>query len=801
VSKRAAIRAAAVACAIAVVVGGNAAAAAAGSASTTGAPGRTSAAVRLKAGKPYDLAGNLAERLGIGGPERLGLPRWGQASVRLDGSPGVPVANPRTNTVYVPIQCTNPSTTASCTRTANRDVEVINAADCNAENMSDCRVVAKATVGKSPFAAVIDERTDTIYTANAIGSVSVLDGATCNATVTSGCHSLATIRTGGFPFALAFDPTTATLYVASIDGGVFVVDVANCDAITTSGCEQPVKTIKDSKDPDSIALDVATDTVYAANGGPTGNGDTVSVINGATCNGHDGSGCNRPPGVVAVGTNPTWDVVDQRTDTIYVASYNDGTVSVIDGGRCNAHVRSGCHSTPLAVPTGSGLGSVAIDSSLHTLFAMNQNDDTLSEINTNTCKGTVTSGCPPRARNRQAVIPPGGYGASSLAIMDKTATAYLVDFNGQRALSVMSIKGCTAVDTTRCRLEAPSVPDPEYQMTADPATDTIYATNLVLPEIDVLNGATCDPKAVSGCAVVAEIPVAGFVGDVDDATHTLYASEYTGTNEVAVINTATCNAHDTTGCATPAPTITVGAFPGTPALNAVTRTLYVPYGDAGRNVAVVNAATCNAEVTSGCGQKPAVVKVGAFTEELAVSAKTDTVYAPSFTTGDTVAVINGATCNGTDHSGCGHLAATVNVGLYPFGIAVDDATQTVYVANNTNGDSAGTVSVINGATCNGSDPAGCNGTMPTIEVGRSPLFVALNTRTDTLYVGDYSSAAVSVVNGSKCNATVTTGCRRPAPERAVGSQPFGLAVNPYSSTVYVGDIFGSGAMSMFDGRP
>ena len=401
---------------------------------------------------------------------------------------------------------------------------------------------------------------------------------------------------------------------------------------TSSGCGQPVKTIKDSLDPDNIAVDVATDTVYATNGGPTGNGDTVSVINGATCNGHTGSGCDRPPGVVTVGANPSWDVVDQRTDTVYVASYNDGTVSVIDGGRCNAHVRSGCHSTPLAVPTGSGLTSLAIDISLHTLFVMNQGDDTLSEINTNTCNGTVTSGCPPQARNRQAAIPPGGYSANTLALMDKTATAYLVNVGGQSSLSVMSIKGCTAVYASRCRVEAPSAPAHEYLMTADPATDTIYATNYELPQIDVLNGATCDPNHVSGCAAVAEIPVAALGGAVDDATHTLYASEVTGTNEVAVINTATCNAHDTTGCAKPAATITIGPFPEIPALNTATRTLYIAFGDTASDVAVVNVASCNADLTSGCKQKPAVVKVGADTEDLAVSAKTDTIYAPSFTT-------------------------------------------------------------------------------------------------------------------------------------------------------------------------
>ena len=80
-------------------------------------------------------------------------------------------------------------------------------------------------------------------------------------------------------------------------------------------------------------------------------------------------------------------------------------------------------------------------------------------------------------------------------------------------------------------------------------------------------------------------------------------------------------------------------------------------------------------------------------------------------------MINGATCNGTNHSGCGHLAATAKVGLGPSGIAVNDRTHTVYVANNANGDSPGTVSVINGATCNGTDTAGCHRRFPAMATG------------------------------------------------------------------------------------
>lgn len=159
-------------------------------------------------------------------------------------------------------------------------------------------------------------------------------------------------------------------------------------------------------------------------------------------------------------------------------------------------------------------------------------------------------------------------------------------------------------------------------------------------------------------------------------------------------------------------------------------------------------------------------------------------------------MINGAACDATSHSGCGHLAATITVGLNPQGAAVNDRTHAVYVTNNALGDLPGTVSVINGATCNGTHTSGCTARFPTVMVGRSPISVAVNTRTGTVYVTDFSSAAVSAINGTTCRAGVTSGCRRPARLQAAGSQPVGVSVNPLTSSVYVTQLFQSGSMSI-----
>ena len=354
--------------------------------------------------------------------------------VDISGSPGVPAVNPKTGTLYVPIQCP----TAYCTTTSLSHVmDVINAATCSATDTSGCSVVARANVGGDPLAAAIDQKTDTVYTANATGTVSVVDGALCNVAVTSGCNTpLATIHTGGFLVDDVFNPRTRTLYVANLSGGVFVINGARCNSTTTQGCDQPVKVAPDDSGPSAVDVDLATDTVYAVNNG-TGNGNTVSMIDGATCNGSDGSGCNtKAQGTITVGGGSVWDAVDQNTDTVYVANVNDSTVSVINGATCNATHTSGCATTPPTVQVGASAFNVAVDDLLHTVFAVNQGDDTLSAINARTCQGTVTAGCsktPPSVEAGSNHNP--GYTGrpNTMTLLPGTDTAYLVNVGERTA--------------------------------------------------------------------------------------------------------------------------------------------------------------------------------------------------------------------------------------------------------------------------------------------------------------------------------------------------------------------------------
>jgi DNA-binding beta-propeller fold protein YncE len=454
--------------------------------------------------------------------------------------------------------------------------------------------------------------------------------------------------------------------------------------------------------------------------------------------------------------------------------------------------------------------AVAVDDTLHTVFSLNQNDDTISAINTRTCNGVSVSGCPRQARAAQAgADDAAGFSAypEAITLDASTNTAYVANVGPANVLDVLNVSGCDATETSACRSPSPSVPDQVYQASIDVATNTIYASNDTKPEIDVISGATCNAMRRAGCAPVAEIPMADpgdNVGAVDETTHTLYASDPFG-RTVSLINIATCNAVDSAGCAERPAAVTVGVQPGTPVLNPSTHTLYVPVGTTSNEVAVVNVAACNAQVSTGCGLAPGIVAVGENTEALAVSVKTNTIFAPSLgdpeASEDTVAVINGATCNGTDHTGCGKVAATARVGFGgPYGVAVDDATNTVYVADNENGFAPGTVSMINEATCNGTHVAGCAGPFSSIGVGRSPRLVSVDLTTGIVYVTDHGSADVSELDAASCNATLTTGCTNGVRLVALGSQPFGIAVNPVTNTVYVMTQLASAALSIFAGQ-
>ena len=124
-------------------------------------------------------------------------------------------------------------------------------------------------------------------------------------------------------------------------------------------------------------------------------------------------------------------------------------------------------------------------------------------------------------------------------------------------------------------------------------------------------------------------------------------------------------------------------------------------------------------------------------------------------------------------------AATIPVGQFAFGVAVDTRTDMVYAASEGTGTHTGTVSVINGQT---------RTVTATVAVGGQPYGVAVNPQTDTVYVTNGADGTVWVINGQANTVTATI---------PVGGRPYGIWADRLTNQVFVA---GDGGVTVIDGQ-
>jgi YVTN family beta-propeller protein len=372
---------------------------------------------------------------------------------------------------------------------------------------------------------------------------------------------------------------------------------------------------------------------------------------------------------IAVGGFPTGIALNPATDTIYVGNGNTGTLSLIDGRRCNASTSRGCRQRLTAVTAGADPIGIAIDGRTGTLYVAN-------------ASGTV-------------------------AVVD-----------GRR---------CNAVDTARCQAQPATVrvgPNPQF-LAVDEKTHTVYVANSGGDTVSVIDADTCNARRTSGCKVVATVRAGPlpFTLAVNDVTGTLYVADL-GEGTVSVLDASRCNATNTSGCRRKPATIRVGDFPGGIALDTRTNTVYVT-GQVTNDVWVIDGKRCNARVRSGCGSTPARVAAGPGARGIALNARTDTIYVANTAAG-TVSVIDGSTCNASVRTGCRQSAPQTPVGISPRRVVVDEVTNTVYVTNA----GSNSVTVLDGVTCNGRVHRGCEAVAP--GTGPAPATAPTTTKPSTV---------------------------------------------------------------------
>jgi YVTN family beta-propeller protein len=650
-------------------------------------------------------------------------------------------------------------------------------------------------VGTNPFGVAVNNAT--VYVADDTG-VAVIDATTCNARITAGCSQAPIpVRAGNGGIGIVADASTNTVYVANAaDDTVSVIDGSTCNALVHSGCATDHPVVHVGSLPTHLAVDPAAHTLYVSNEGAEAPGTTISMVDTLTCNAVVTTGCRVSQPTAPVGAGPDGLSVDPSSHTLYVSNGADNTVSVIDTTTCNANAATTCRSNaPTVALPSTPLGS-ALDEGTHTLFvptySLAQVPDApgaLSMIDTSTCNAGLLTGCS-HAPTRVST----GSGPIDVAINAATRRAYVVS-QEDSYVSVIDIRRCNAGRTDGCRETSPAmtIGFNGGAVAVDPSTDTIYATSQDEGTVSVLDGAACNAARRVGCRTPAPTTAIGLgpAGSaLDPTTGTLYvANQFAGT--VSVIDTGRCRARHTSGCNQPWPTVGVGQLPMAVGLDEQLDSAYVANQNSS-TVSVIDTRTCNARIVSGCGKAPASIAVvgGAFT--LSVDAHTHTVYVANIG-GDTVSVIDGQSCNAHTTSGCAQAPRTVRTGTAPAGLLVDPATHTLYVANG--GDA--TVSLLDTSRCNGRTSVDCSDAVPTVPITAAPRFLAISPATHTLYVSTTDRSTLAMVDTARCNVDTSGGCATTPPVVGVGFLPYGVAVDPSSGAVLVGNV-GDSTVSAFD---
>jgi len=347
----------------------------------------------------------------------------------------------------------------------------------------------------------------------------------------------------------------------------------------------------------------------------------------------------------AVGGFPTGIVFDPSTHTAYVADGEANSLSMINTRTCNAAQTTGCHGIKSAPTAGQDPIGVGIDDQTHTLYAVNGGSGSVAMIDTRSCNAADSSGC---SRTR-ATIAVGG-GPEFLAVNQRTNTIYVADTNSG-AVSVIDGKRCNASETTACPSNPASVMAGAgaFPIAVDDSNNTVYVgTN---DAVAVIDGRNCDASVVNGCS---SSPVMVPVGSnpagiaVDPTTDTVFVSSENGT--VSIIDGKRCNASESSGCPKHPTSVTVGSDARGDAVDAAVHTLYVT--NAGSNtVSLLDTSKCNASATGGCSSVPRAIPVGRSPRRVVVDPTTQTAYVVNVL-GNTVSVIDAATCNAAASQGC-----------------------------------------------------------------------------------------------------------------------------------------------------
>lgn len=327
---------------------------------------------------------------------------------------------------------------------------------------------------------------------------------------------------------------------------------------------------------------------------------------------------------VFTGTEPTAVALNPATYKVYVANYDDSTITVIDG--LTNHVVT-------TIPVGSEPSGIVVNPVTNRIYVLNSNDYTVSVINgaTNHVIDTITTGDYPWY----------------IAINPATNKIYVTDSTSDGHVTV--------IDGRNDQTTSIAVRNQPGTLAINPNTNRIYTCNWGENTVSIIDGAS---QTNIGTILVGHTPNGIALNPI---TNKIYVTSYTD-NTLLVINGDTNNI---------LATIPLSDTPAFVAVNPVTNLAFVATND--YKVAVINGSNQIARtIPLGSGDDANALAINLVTNKIYVPAGNDQLY-----------MIDGN--NYGLHS--------ITVGNAPSAVAVDQATNRVYLANYDDND----VSVVGGA--------------------------------------------------------------------------------------------------------
>ncbi len=603
---------------------------------------------------------------------------------------------------------------------------------------------------------VVNPVTNRIYTANEQSdSVSVVDGSTDTL--------IKNIAVGDDPQIIGVNSVTNKIYVVNIDDEtVSVIDGAT---------DTVVATIAVGAWPFSLLVNEGANRIYVSNFAD----NTVSVSDGAT---------DTLETTIAVGWSPTDIGSNGTTKLVYVANYGSGDVSVIDGDPLSLNFNTVIATMPSSHAW--GLAEVAVNETTNTVYALFTGDGNSVNASVEVFDGatnTLSTGIPLPAVYSDSI----NRSENNLNLNENTNYVYAGHENG---ISIIDGSTNTLVTT---------VAEEPQDIEVNENTNLIYAA-LDDGPLTVIDG---DPSSLTFHEVIAQggihgseaiaintqtnlVYVSAWDGGIqvfDGATNTPaqyivtggmpqnLAIDYTnnrvwvahtGTDGIKYIDTLT---HDVTGLA-------LGTPAGGVLFNPNTNRLYVaPLEFLPEPIKVLDIASPGVEA-----EIPLVNRI----EDGEIVLQTKQLY---LIDGDQLRIIEAD----PDAPGFNTVIATIPVGNYAEGIAVNEHTGFVYVGEETgDGVTASEIYVINGAT---------NTLATKIEVGIDADQIAINGATNLVYTANDTSQSISVIDSNPSSPTFHT----VIDTIPLASHPEHLLVNEATNRLYV-NVDGNQTIVVIDGN-